>query len=326
MKWLLITNVDNENPGDEFIRIAIEDMIRRADSDATFDLLNKDDPAHYHERPFDRAVWCGSPMFFEDCQDYPWWGALVRGWLFKDRSKILVLGVGDAVGPLPTSSRFAQAVDEVIQKSWALVSRNWIIEDSRIIQSVCPAAFCLLDAKPKERFICNLMEGATHEKNLNPRQSAVWDEKIQDVSDWLKAHGFYFLGHNEPEEQLAMRLGWPEDRILERPATAQGYLDLYSTAKGYIGNRLHGAVVVAGSGGRAWGIGTDSRLKMAALAGARISLPSQWRERDAKDWLANPEVLHNRSNGMLGNEWVRQCRLVKAFAAQEVLEVGSDSA
>ena len=77
MKWLLVTTIGT-NPGDEMIRLGVQNLISKIDSNAQYELLNKEskqDRQANHE--FDKAVWCGMPVFWSivgnHCSDIVWW-------------------------------------------------------------------------------------------------------------------------------------------------------------------------------------------------------------------------------------------------------------
>ena len=85
MRWLLITNTENRNPGDEWIRIGVQRLIREVDKSPEYILRNKEfieDQTTPVE--FDRAIWCGSPLFWshesQNCWENHWWRAWMAAW------------------------------------------------------------------------------------------------------------------------------------------------------------------------------------------------------------------------------------------------------
>ena len=63
--------------------------------------------------------------------------------------------------------------------------------------------------------------------------------------------------------------------LYKKPISSEDYFPIYSKAKVYVGNRIHGAMLIIGAGGSSFAIGYDSRLNMVSYVGGSISTPSK---------------------------------------------------
>lgn len=282
MKWLLITNTENRNPGDEWIRIGVQRIVRDVDPRPEFILRNKEFIEDQEkEVEFDKAIWCGSPLFwshqYQGCWENHWWDKWINGWLFKEKRKVLVLGVGDVIGKyIHDEVKFYDSIRTVKEKCWMLVTRNLVSRASQIEVSCCPSLFALAGDKTEKTLnLCNLMPDGAHDAFFDDQEAQIWREKVKGISDFLMDFGFEIVCHSKSEETFAESLGWPIQKIHYKPKTAEDYLPLYAKAELYIGNRLHGAVLTIGAGGMALAIGYDSRLAMVSYVGGSTMLPSE---------------------------------------------------
>lgn len=289
MKWILVTTNPTPhvpttnhpfhagwNIGDVFARLGTESIIREVDPDARIELLNMDAPAVdiVTPRDFDRLVLAGRPLFWPECEIHPEWVEILGGWPCENPRKVLAFGVGDCY-PLPRNDRHLRdRLHALKSKVWKTVLRfDYETEHAEI--GVCPAAFCLLDRPEKPtRKLCNFMDGGGHYPGFASRESEVMRENLPYFAEELLDLGFDFVAHTKKERQIARGLDWPEDRIVYAE-TIEPYLDAYASASHYIGNRMHGAVILAGRQADALAIGFDSRLGMVARAGCDAVLPSE---------------------------------------------------
>lgn len=288
MKYLLITTRDNLNPGDQFIRIGVENLVREVDPTAEFERLSKEDPQDYsRERPFDRAILCGMPLWWNNhvskCQDIYWWAPILRGWPSAKKENFLVLGAGSAVGDNMVNPReMFDAVEEVIQRSFAVTTRQPVFDRPDLISSICPAAFAsarsavraFRSLSPSFKLF-NAMPDGAHDSHFNPEEAAVWQAKQRAVSDAALEAGFVFIAHSADEKEVAKEAGWPESRIMFFD-TPEAYLEAYARCSHYIGNRLHGAMMAACSAATSVAIGYDSRVEMLKPFTPNIYLPSEF--------------------------------------------------
>jgi hypothetical protein len=106
MKILLITTGGNKNPGDQFIRLGVESLIRSVCPPGALPhelvRIDKESDEIGIEQPFDRAILCGMPLWWNNevsvSQEIGWWGPIMDGWVSVEKRKFLVLGAGPVVG------------------------------------------------------------------------------------------------------------------------------------------------------------------------------------------------------------------------------------
>lgn len=268
MRWLLITTGGNRNPGDQFIRIGVQNLIRAVDPEATFDRLDKEDENDYQNvRPFDRAVLCGMPLFWDNkasrCREVHWWKPIFRGWISKDPRKLLCLGVGTAIGDnIIDPHELVNAAEEVISRSFAVTTRDTVVAHPELIASVCPAAFAIDRSNIFQSYrLFNAMPNGAHDAHFNEAEARVWRERVPELSKQAMEQGFHFISHAMNVNDFAYTLGWPKERVLFFE-TPEEYLDIYGRTELYYGNRLHGALVAAVAGARVFPVGYDSRVRM----------------------------------------------------------------
>lgn len=316
MRWMLITNTENRNPGDEWIRIGVQRLIRDVDPFPEFIIKNKEFVEDQEsEVEFDKAVWCGSPLFWshksQNCWDNHWWSTWINGWLFKQPNKVLVLGVGDAIGrEVYDKPGLRSAIDLVKSKCWMLVTRNRIVEDVDIQVSCCPSVFALLgDHSEKTIRLCNLMPDGAHDSIMNEEEADIWKAKVNDFSSFLIEAGFQAVCHAHSEEDFLDKLGWPNNQIHRKPKTSESYFPIYSKASIYVGNRLHGAMLTIGAGGAAFAVGYDSRLKMVELVNGTTVYPSEFELTGFRQWMAQPHKRYNCTP-----EYDKQVVIIRRFA------------
>lgn len=296
MKWLLITT-RHTNPGDEFVRIGVQNLIREVDPNPVFDLLNKENPMDHKPREFDKCVLCGMPLFWSgsdqpDCTKIWWWEPLMRGWPTARKKDFLALGVGEVTqGSYPVCPEaYGRAVEEIQNRAFAITFRqpvlSWATPGTSSRDSVCPAAFAVDEPKQKRLRICNLMPRGGHFPISH--EQTLWHLNLPELVEFLLSQNFSFSAHTEEEETYARGLGWPFESIYRFRGNPQGYLDLYAQAELYFGNRLHPAVVVSALGRPAWGVAFDSRIRMVFRVGGQATIPSRATPKAVREWFAAP--------------------------------------
>lgn len=286
MKWLLITTL-GKNVGDEFVRIGIQNVIREVDPAAEFELLCKETDGIHKPRPFDRAVICGMPLFwslpYNEASNIDWWDPIFRGWVSDDPRKLAAVGVGSViVGKIQTPTRYIEDIAEAVCRTHFLSVRQPVLDHPQIIDTICPASFAVHQGAPR-RLLCNFMPHGGHHYCTDTQNEdlTAWKQTVPGLAKRLIAEGYEFVAHNPLEALDAFQLGFPVERVhfFNGP---EGYIKLYGEASCYIGNRLHGAVLVAAAGRPVLGIAADNRVKMVRrLGGATISprdLTSVWKD------------------------------------------------
>lgn len=332
MKWLLITTAQRtaqrlgSNVGDEFARMGTERVIRAVDPDAEFILLDKEDPDAWGPVPFDKAVVCGMPLFWSlpgnECRKVWWWPPILRWWPSAVRENFLVFGAGHVFADRISSLlEYAAAIQEVVLRSYALTVREPIIDHPRVLDTICPSAFCLLDAPVRRTHkLCNLMRGGGHFGYLHDGFSEEWDRATAPLlTTILQEQGFAFVAHTQDEVVFARELGWAADRI-RFFESAQGYLDLYAQAACYFGNRMHGAAVVASTGAPTWACTHDSRVGMVRRLGGMATRMDEVTTDALMAWLVAPPSAGRVATPFdIRTEFDRMVALMGRFAKAEAV-------
>jgi hypothetical protein len=273
MKYLLITTI-NKNPGDAFIRIGVENVLLGIDSDAKFELLDKEDESTWGERSFDLAIWCGMPMWWDDNENHTanarWWSLITDSWITRDRKRCIAIGLGNCIGVKITSPlRYAEAIETIVRRFSFVSVRSPVIYHPDLHERVCPALFAIPRSKPADRFLrlVNMLPFGGHYPNMMPRASAAWQGYKQNISLAMQVNGFRFIAHSINDRDEAKRLGWMPDEILGPYNNPRDLLANYAVCSRYFGNRIHGAIVAASAGADVLCVGTDSRIMSAQSAG-----------------------------------------------------------
>lgn len=324
MKILLITTGGNKNPGDQFIRLGVEEVIRAVwpsgQPGPQLVRVDKESDEIAAEQDFNRAILCGMPLWWNNAtsksQEIGWWGPLMRGWISADPRKFLVLGAGPVAGSagILDPVEFRDAIEETIARAWAVTTRQFLprllpMDRPMPVESICPAAFAAKHSEHRWRRLVNLMPDGAHDSHFDEAAAHEWHRRLPDIAASL--HGsFEFVAHSQDEADLARVLGWSSDRI-HFPQTPEGLLRLYAETRTFFGNRLHGAMVVAASGGTSCAVGYDSRLEMLTLF-----TPNRWGPFGVPSRLT-PEFLDTLPRDVrrerLAREWTFHCDLVRRF-------------
>lgn len=322
MRWLLVTTI-GKNPGDEFIRIGVENLIKSVDSNPEFILLDKELPEHWGRKyNFDKAIWCGMPLFwsFENnkCWEIRWWNEL-KGWISKNKNNFMTGGAGSFCPwgnelKISDSNRMCIEASKIMDLSYRAYARDSIvpiITQSDIPYISCPAIFSVKSYDIHNTYnLCNIMPDGAHYREFGISEAKVWDEKKGEFAKLLISSDFIFMAHDQREECFAKSMGWtkivrydPKDRKCE------DLLRYYSGSKKYFGNRIHGAIVSRGAGASVWSVGYDSRQEAVRLVGAKVSKPSEININEVKRWIESDICcVYN-----LKEEFERQREIVKDF-------------
>lgn len=318
MKWLLITSVDN--PGDRMICAGVKKVIRSVDKNASFDEIDKEDDSTWLvPRDYDKAVLCGMPLFWSnregDSQDIGWWNLVTYSWATDRKKDFLVMGVGQCVGPegVRNVDRFTDAIDQIVERAWRVTVRS-PLDHPDVIPSVCPAAFNFCLSRPGTKRFCNIMRDGGGLRHINERESDIWRAKTREIARYLIDRDFDLVAHSRHEFTLGHYiLDWPAGRMWF-PRTTEEYLQLYSQGGYYVGNRVHGAIVMAGSGAHVLNIGLDSRGQSVQTLDGASMLPSQVNEAAIDIVLA--QAGDSRGHDIAVEEFSKMQQLVKEFMAQ----------
>ncbi|MFC1794245.1 glycosyltransferase, partial [Planctomycetota bacterium] len=339
MRWLLITTI-GRNPGDEWIRIGIQNVIREVDPESEYILLDKESPSNRKTQvEFDKCIWCGMPVFWSQGNNHnwnmAWWKELILGWASERKNDFMVLGAGSffpwsrELETVSDRQRLIQSAEEILQRSFCVTARDEIVP--RVTQRpippiVCPAIFSILDyRKSHELKLANIMLNGAHYTSFGPQEASIWNEKKHTISDILRNNGFVFVAHSLAEYQFAQRLGWK--KIIPYNGDPFGLLEYYGRCGKYFGNRVHGAIVARGNDAETWNVGYDSRQEAVRLSGARVSRPSELDINEIEDWAARdiePVPFDMKSNFEKHMEIVRRCTLAGSQPLSNKLYFNND--
>lgn len=272
MKWLLQGTIGT-NPGDDFIRLGIASVVRDADPQARIEFFNREIPEQWAvPKEFDKAVWCGSPLFWSDeataCYDMDWWNGLLMGWISERKNDFLVLGAGSfaRLGDLPAMTflkdqhRMRIEAKRLEERAWRVYTRDWyagFITGRPFPVLVCPSVLAVPIQEPEVK-VCNFMPDGGHYEFFGPTYAARWREVLPKVAQDALDAGYIFAAHSDAERVLALTLGWTDDRIVG--PDCNDLLNLYGRCEVYFGNRVHGAIVASVTASRSICVGYDSRL------------------------------------------------------------------
>lgn len=273
MRWQLVTTNMRPGPGhefglgwnvgDNFARLGTEAMIRTADPSAEILYINVNAKSEIL-RPAGILIFAGRPMFWEGCEkSYEW--DLLRSW---PNARVILFGVGDCYSR-PYHPHMESCFLELEHRQIPTITRMGMLYRLKyVVPGVCPSTF-LISERSGDRKLCNFMPGGGHYPTMNPLMAEVDLSKLQGS---LLNENYEFVAHTANEAEYAESLGWKKIHFFDK---VEEYLALYKTTSKYIGNRLHGAVVIAQTAKLAVGIGYDSRLAMVRQAGCRSVLSSQ---------------------------------------------------
>lgn len=278
MHWLLITT--RENPGDSFARYGIEKIVKEVDPQARFELLDKEDDSQWHkaEAPFkyDRAIICSMPLFWshekQSTSDIWWFEKLFRSGIPK--AKLCGIGVGDYIGErgIYDEKKYDAAMEEVAKTTAFVTTRHQLFGQHKSFQtSICPSCWAIEESKPEKRTrnLINLMPNGSHEPELCSQETESWRKFLEN---YTRSPGEEFVAHSPDEYDLAESMGFETIHFF---CAHRKYLQIYSEAKTYFGNRLHGGIAAAIAGADVQVIGCDSRCAMLHTIGIQTDKPSE---------------------------------------------------
>ena len=319
MKWLLITN--NGNPGDIWVRLGVEVIVRHIDPKAEFNYRERDyrenDPHEGLKEPdgglkSDCVVVCGMPLLWSHRESdgsisttvqHASWPALT-GWCCKP-NRMIIAGFGLYL-PCPDGIATATLADAGILPAIAdwfskcafVYSRSPLV--GQFFPGVpwlhCPSILALPGTgMARDVKLCNFMRGGAHYPALAPDAAKIMDDEMRELAPILIQSGYYFVAHRTAEAELALELGWPKGAIFRWGWDNCGVrlLDLYARCSKYIGNRIHGGIMSRANGADVIVIGYDTRIADVQSMGGEVFTPfeaKQGRSR-LKSWIESPARL-----------------------------------
>lgn len=282
MNWILVSSYDN--PGDAFIRMGVEQLVREVDLEAKIHVLYKGMPEQWNLDMIkaDKIIWCGMPFLWS----FPTHNSLTIYWrepllkkLYQRKNDFLILGAGTAgLCAEKASEAFTRVddihctLDEALDNSFHFTMRDDCLDFFDIRNGIqvlpCPASFAHEQAIPEpNNLVCNFMENGGHFKELAPNKSILWNNQLMNFASGLREQGASFAPHSKEEAVLANLHGFKKTTY-SGPRKLLGEL---AGCKRYIGNRIHGAIVAASVGADSTCIGFDLRLRAAEIVGSKVN-------------------------------------------------------
>jgi hypothetical protein len=317
MKWLIFSTI-GKNPGDEFIRVGTEYLVRKIDPDATIEVLDKETNDIHKNTPFDKCIWAGMPVFWSlysnNNWSINWWKHMTGQWPSMNKNNFCIIGAGSFqdwanVYRAADIDGLIASAKKLKDSSFAVVARDPIVNHmcrSNFKTLICPAIFSCQD-RPKTKSIkaCNLMPGGAHYSNFNEAESSKWDSIQKKISDILIQNNFIFFAHSPTEYAFAKYLGWNDGSIINYSGgKPELMLNEYRNVDKYFGNRVHGCIVSRGNGADVISCGYDSRQEAVRLSGAKCFLPSEIDLLKFAEWAERDIVIDTPDLNSLENEYL----------------------
>lgn len=322
MKWLLLSR-ETDNPGDVFVRLGIEKLVRAADPDAKIRHLCTLTNAIAVPVEYDRAIWCGGPVLWSNprshCWMSGWWRPMVDGWLAKRHQHLMWYAVGTYIPesqPKPDEWKTLRSKGrEMVDRSWGFYPRDKYVGralDLDLTTVWCPSVFATRDymAAPSLK-LATVMPDGGHYGFMDEHQAAAWRQKLPGVVDVLKRAGFAVVCHDQADYLFAVKCGFKS--LLVYSHDPRHLLDHYGRCRMYFGNRIHGALPARAVGADAVWCGYDTRHDMVDRVGGRWIRPSDLNVDALRAWAtqeppASPLVGHDE-------QWSIQLDIFRRFAA-----------
>lgn len=317
MRWLIITT-RGKNPGDEFMRIGIETLIRYNDENSEIVPIDRETPEEINKPiQFDKCIVAGMP-FHMDMFAAPWWRNLV-GWLSTRKNDIMLLGVGSrqpCLAPFSGIRRrlLHQAVRQLVNQTYKITVQdtvvNQLISESGIQfeMTLCPTIFSQYrHVSDKELKLVNIIPRGG--RYAGPKEAKVWRKKLPHIIQLFKDSDFSFIAYNHKEDQAAQQ--WGFENIYFYSGDPLLFATRHTDCIKYFGNRIHGAIAARAAGADTLCCGEDTRLVAAQLTGVNTLQFAQLDLRKLKNWImAKPK---NLSTQLMTCEFERQASIVNEF-------------
>lgn len=298
MRWMLVTTT-GKNPGDDFICEGVKSVVRSVDKDPIFQIIDKEVPEQWqNHKPFDKAVWCGMPVFWSEpgneCSEISW-SRFLLGSFSERKSDCLVVGAGSFttyprihINSPGKVIGYASAIKRRCYDVWVRDSVANAITSQDFHVATCPAILAGYDKSGTypDQMLCNIMPEGSHYRRFGMKESKVWDSMKGDIAKILCDAGFTFVAHRADEARFAKEHGWNDGNIISY--NGSNALDLalaHRHCRKYFGNRIHGAIAARSFGGDSICVNYDSRINAANIAGCESYAPSQLSAGYVKDWV-----------------------------------------
>lgn len=224
-------------------------------------------------------VQCGAPVYWAGAHKNEWYQPLIRRRLLsiKQRATLLNLGAGTCLpynadgselAKCPSDSAYIRELYGLcavtsVRDSLSLQILNGLGLDAPLIP--CPSIFARdywnIPPREPEYISLNFMPIGGHYDFRQNIDSQRWTKIFQAFhADLSSRYPVLLVCHNNVEFKAAGRFFPGSRRFIG--ASSREYLECYSRARFFLGNRVHGAFAVAGFGRPGFVIGSDSRARM----------------------------------------------------------------
>jgi hypothetical protein len=257
MKYQLITTL-NKNPGDEFIRVGVENIIKKSDKDAEFILSDKEQIKTLKLVEADKYIWCGMPLIWEINNYFSdkinWWKFLVNEFSVLPNAEIW--GAGSCLGLKYNVDKLKELTSQI---KCRVTARDYLLSQiSGWELDKCPAFYSIANQRDnRELKLCNWIPKGGHYIHANRREAAIWRKYKLSIINKLTppVDGWIFIAHSKEEFDFGMSLGYECVK-----GNYKQLLEVYSHCKEYIGNRVHGGIASRSAGAKAMVVGWESRM------------------------------------------------------------------
>jgi hypothetical protein len=227
----------------------------------------------------DFLVQSGAPVYWKNAHTNEWFAPLIKRRYLKVKDKVPFINVG-AGSCLPYTSDGSEIIDECacvdyIKELYSLcrvtTARDTLSKNilSRLGLDVpvipCPSLFARDYYETKqcqpEYIALNFMPHGGHFHLGQKIDSQLWETTFKKLYKALSGEFPVVLFCHDRKEYMAAKKILPEAKRFFS-FSAKDYLNAYSRAKFFIGNRVHGAFAMASFGRPAFVVGSDSRALM----------------------------------------------------------------
>lgn len=299
MNWVIISTT-GKNPGDEFIRVGLTNVIKEIDENPTGCVIDKETDSIFKPIPFDRCILSGMPLFWslngnDSWNGVKWWKVLTEGWVSADKRKFAILGAGsfqdhsDIFRGVNKNQLHLEA-KKINERAHKVVVRDNIVNKITNMDfdvNICPAILSTYNLQKTGSINgCNLMPNGAHYGDFNPTEAGIWQQKVRGIASNLLKNDFKFFSHTNNEKSLAKHLGWKDEDIIHYDGSnLNAFLQHYKNVDKFFGNRVHGCIVSRANNADVISCGYDSRQDAVKLSGAKILLPSELDLNKFSKWL-----------------------------------------
>jgi hypothetical protein len=347
------------NVGDEFIREGIRSFFDDLRVPYHAFYVDKHDLTTLSRRVYDEPetlsdkfrdadviVQAGAPVYWSNGKHTSctseWAQALWLDRIFRLGASRLVLNLGAGAGQKSENDLDTLAGDATVCRfavqagqacAWTTVRdplASTFLNRCRVPHAMlpCPAFHAARrvagSPTPADALAVNLMELAGHYRLKPQTDPAHWRSVIEQLLPLLRSrHRLVFVAHDTKEADFQRRFAQPGEMIFLADSYGD-YMTVYGKVSGFVGNRVHGGVCVAGFGRPAVIIGNDCRIGIARPMGIPAidssEATAEWIAAELAEQFALGEELAERRLGLRERSARRHVErigsLIAAYIAQ----------